>query len=707
MRILYVSPETPGNGGAGIATYISQATAALTAQGHECHVLTWGEKIERPCVTSGAHYVLHQHPDPLCNAGKLAGVDPDLRVSAAIADWVIDLQSRLRFDIIEGTDWKAPLYCLLQRRNVEAEIAGCRIVVFNHGLTYDISRHEGTFTPRSTFQRINLEHQCLQLADTVVCPSHAASRALAEVHAVPRDRIVTVPEPLGQLPTRDEEQAADKTLLFYGTVAISKGLSSFTRVANRFEAAEPGWSVEFMGPLHGNGRPSKVFVQDILQSLAIAPEKVRFTGALPREEALGRIGERHTLINMSRRETFCFAFVEGLLSGARPLALAASAQAEFIPPHLRAAFTVGGTATDVDQFDPVALSRSWERHADEVRDYARHLTAPSAYCEAYEQLASGSTRVVSVAEGEWAQAPVSVLIPAHEPEHYLLDTIDSIQAQDVEADEIVVGDDGSRSESAMAVLREAAQRPGVRVVHFPWRGLADTRNRLLRECRTPLFAFVDADDLLQPNFISESRQYLSANFDEGVRCVQGWYELFGTQTGVRGPVIYQHFSHALWNDLKNTVLGTTEVFRDLGYNAELMGGEAEDWEFWLRYFRQGWQVRIIPAVLWRYRRHRSALSSRWSEAMSLGTARANARILGSAGAGSIPSHVWEFVGEFMYLGESFFDPQPGGPSVYPTRHKDLRKIESRVSSFSRAGMPLNFRQRAAVRIMRHLSRSLR
>jgi len=702
MRILYVSPETPANGGAGIATYIDQATAALSARGHECHVLTWDEEVERPRVKNTPNYRLHQYPNPLFDGGNFAGVDPDLRVSAAVADWVIELHQRVRFDMIEGTDWKAPLYCLLQRRNVEAEIAGCRIFVFNHGLTYAIARHEGTFTPRSIFQRVNLEHQCLQLADAVICPSNAALHALTETHSVPRDRIVVVPEPLNYQPDGVAEQAAGKSLLYYGSVAASKGLRDFIRVANRFEAKAPGWAVELIGPLHGKGRPQKLFAEDIRQSLAMPPGKVHIVGALPRQEALGRIGRHHTLVNMSKRETFCYAFVEGLLHGARPLALAASAQAEFIPAALRDEFSVGAKAADVDRFDPDAFSRSWERHANEIRSYAKCLTSPSAYCDAYERLAGSKPRAVTAGGRPWAEAPVSVLIPAHEPEHYLLDVIDSVHAQTVDAAEIVVGDDGSRTGAAREVLKAAAQRPGVRVVHFPWRGLADTRNRLLKECRTPLFTFVDADDLLQPNFIARSREYLSANFDDGVRCVQGWYELFGTQTGVRGPVIYQHFSHTLWNDLKNTVLGTTEVFRDLGYDAELMAGEAEDWEFWLRYFRQGWQVRIIPEVLWRYRRHQRALSAQWSEAMSLGTARANARILGSSGAGNIPPHVWDFIGEYMYLGETFFDQHLGG-----NRYKDLSKIATRVSSFSRAGRPLNFRQRAAVRIMRHLSRSLR
>lgn len=287
-----------------------------------------------------------------------------------------------------------------------------------------------------------------------------------------------------------------------------------------------------------------------------------------------------------------------------------------------------------------------------------------------------------------------------------METIASALAQDVAPAEILIGNDGSRSPRALEVLNRAAQYDRVRRIDFTWRGLAETRNRLLAECTTPLFAFVDADDVLNPNFISTSRAYLSANYDDAVRSVQGWYELFGTEVGRRGPVIYQHFSHALWNDLKNNMLGVTETFRDLGYNSALHSGEAEDWEFWLRYFRQGWHVRIIPQVLWRYRRHTGALSSRWSEAMSVGTARANAKVIGSAAAGSLPAHVWEFIGEYMYLGESFSHPNQ---ERYFLRKpcKDQRKIEARLSSFHRRGTHHTFRQRAVLRVMRHLSKSLR
>lgn len=703
MRILFVSPEVPGLGGAGIATYLNEASTALSSRGHVCHILTWHDGIEHPRVTANCSYVLHEFPTPNAKYTRHSGLDPDLLISSAIADWVIALHVQWRFDIIEGTDWNAPLYCLLQRRNVEPVLNGCRISIFNHGVTYNIARNSETFTPRSKFQVINLEHQCLNLADTIICPSEAARQTLLEIHGVASDKVQIIPEPLGALPRQSRAGARDKTLLYYGSVCVSKGLRTFLALARRVVASGPAWPVDFIGPIVIPARRKEAFLRDIVGEIGAPAERVEFSGPLAREDALQRIGEHHLLVNMSKRETFCYAFIEGLLRGAAPLTLAGSAQSEFIPEHLRATFTITPAIGDLDRFDPGALFDNWARHAEEVKAYARARSSPDAYCAAYERLAQPVAAPAFSVRGTWSEAPVSVLIPAHEPDDLLLETVASALNQTTQATEIVIGDDGSRSQRAREALRAAAQHKDVRVVNFGWRGLAETRNRLLRECRTPLFAFVDADDLLEPEFISSSRTYLSANYDEAVRSVQGWYELFGTQTGIRGPVIYQHFSHALWNDLKNNILGVTEVFREIGYNGELTAGEAEDWEFWLRYFRQGWQVRIVPEVLWRYRRHAGALSARWSEAMSLGTARANAKILSSANPGTIPAHVWDFIGEYMYLGETFFgDGAHAGGAT-----KDQRKIQTRLSSFGRRGVPQTFRQRTALRLMRHLSSSLK
>ncbi len=707
MKILFVSPEVPSFGEtAGIATYLSEATSALHDAGHECHVLTWRATAQLFRTSNQFKHVLHVVP---IDFDDLRMVDRNLVISAAVADAVLALHRKHGFDIIEGTDWCAPLYCLLQRRNVEPSLRSCLITVFNHGTTYNLARYQKAFIPRSTYQTVNLEYQCFRLADQVICPSEATARNLAVSQDIAPQRVVVIPEPLGLAPKEISEPWNPSKILWYGTVIVSKGLSQFTDLAKRFLYYHPKLTVEFLGPVQPMDLAMADFKQKILQEFYPFGERVAFVPGKPRELSLQRVGETDILINMSPRETFCYAAVESILCGAAPLFLADSAQSEFIPPDLRKRYCVDAGSRDISAYPIDQFFRHMENDRAQIIQYAADLTAPARYVEAYERLVpkTVSTHVAPARiESDWA---VSILIPAYNPNEFLLETIGSALSQSETPAKIIVGNDGSSKPESLDVLRQAATYDNVSVIDFNWRGLAETRNRLLAVCDTPLFAFVDADDLICPDFVGVSRRYLQNNFSENVRSVQGWYEMFGSETGVRAPTVFQHFSHYVWNDLKNNHMGHTEAFRGLKYNGGLTRGEAEDWEFWLRYFKAGYETRVIPQVLWRYRRHPAAMSVKWSQEMSVGTARANSRVLSDylATATRSTEHIWEFIGDYLYLGEVFFRDLPPGGSYAGNGSQRVAKIQRSLSEFQRSGRALSRKQRLALSLMRSLSHSFK
>jgi glycosyltransferase involved in cell wall biosynthesis len=711
MKILYVSPEVPALGGAGIASYLGEATRALTAAGHECHVLCWRDDAAAQVRQEPGH-TLHVFRRNGTATDPFRGVDDDLRTAKLVEQWVLQLHREHRFDVIEGTDWCAPLCCLLQARRVEPLVRNTLVTVFNHGTTYNIARHQRTFTPREVYQRINLEHQCLRLADVVICPSVAARDSVLEVHEAPAEIVEVIPEPMAWSGPRLNGYAKPSKALYFGSVSASKGAFEFVAVANRLLALYPDFEIEFIGPMHAAGQDTHVFQEGLVRALRASLDRIAFSGAVPRQDALAAIGPEHVLINMSPRETFCYAFAEGIMRGTCPIALRYSAQSELIPAGLRDRYSVGATIADISKSIDEEWLGGFEQHRGEIQDYLKQRTAPAAYAEAYEaMLARSRPRPIAVRKvPRFGSDDVTVLIPAHNPDEYLVETIESVRAQSIPPQKIIIGNDGSDSPASLTLLDKLSTVPEVEIIDFDWRGLAETRNRLLHACKSEIFAFVDADDVLMPRFVETSVDYMSANYDAGVRSVQGWYELFGGQTGTRGPVVYQHFSHSLWNDLKNNHLGVTQVFRDLRYNEHLVGGEAEDWELWLRYFQAGWEVRVIPEVLWRYRRHAGALSSRWSEAMSVGTARANAGVLRSNLSQRRADHVWDFIGEYMYLGETFYNSIGNARSDSPralAAHKSLSKLHQRLVDFQSRGRPPNFRQQLAIRLMRHLARALK
>ena len=87
---------------------------------------------------------------------------------------------------------------------------------------------------------------------------------------------------------------------------------------------------------------------------------------------------------------------------------------------------------------------------------------------------------------------VSVVLPVFNGARFLADALTSIVAQEVQALEVIVVDDGSTDES-FAIAE--AWRPPLRTLRQPNAGPTAARNRGIEIAQGELIAFLDADDL--------------------------------------------------------------------------------------------------------------------------------------------------------------------------------------------------------------------
>jgi GT2 family glycosyltransferase len=94
---------------------------------------------------------------------------------------------------------------------------------------------------------------------------------------------------------------------------------------------------------------------------------------------------------------------------------------------------------------------------------------------------------------------VSILIPAHNAEAWIADTIRSAIAQTWQRKEIIVVDDGSQDRTAEAARRFASKE--VAVVSTQNQGAAAARNHALQLSQGDYIQYLDADDLLAPDKI--------------------------------------------------------------------------------------------------------------------------------------------------------------------------------------------------------------
>lgn len=94
-----------------------------------------------------------------------------------------------------------------------------------------------------------------------------------------------------------------------------------------------------------------------------------------------------------------------------------------------------------------------------------------------------------------AEPLVTAAIPVRDGEAYLAEAIGSVLAQSRPCDQVIVVDNGSSDRSAEIA---AGFGPVVEVVTEPQPGIGAARNAALRAARGDYLAFLDADDLWEP-----------------------------------------------------------------------------------------------------------------------------------------------------------------------------------------------------------------
>jgi len=111
-----------------------------------------------------------------------------------------------------------------------------------------------------------------------------------------------------------------------------------------------------------------------------------------------------------------------------------------------------------------------------------------------------------------AEPSVTAAIPVHDGEAYLAEAIESVLAQSRPCEQLIVVDNGSTDRSA-AIARGY---DAVELVSEPRLGIGPARNAALRAARGDYLAFLDADDLWNPEKTARQLAAFAADPDLGL-----------------------------------------------------------------------------------------------------------------------------------------------------------------------------------------------
>ncbi|MDE5963179.1 MAG: glycosyltransferase family 2 protein, partial [Alistipes sp.] len=107
-------------------------------------------------------------------------------------------------------------------------------------------------------------------------------------------------------------------------------------------------------------------------------------------------------------------------------------------------------------------------------------------------------------------ADVSIIVPVYNMEHFLTETLDSIEAAIAPslAVEVIVMDDGSTDGSFALAQDYAARHERIRVFTQPNAGPSVARNRAIAEATGRYIFPLDSDDLLGRDFLEQAVRIL-------------------------------------------------------------------------------------------------------------------------------------------------------------------------------------------------------
>lgn len=193
---------------------------------------------------------------------------------------------------------------------------------------------------------------------------------------------------------------------------------------------------------------------------------------------------------------------------------------------------------------------------------------------------------------------VSVIVPCYNQGKFLQETLASVRSQIFTDWEIIIVNDGSDDAETIKLL-SVLDAPKINVIHTGNKGVAAARNRGIEAAKGMYILPLDADDLIEKDYLQKAVERLEV--DEVLKVVYCNGEYFGDEKGLIRLPDYDEKKMLQQNLIFCTAMyRRSDWFQVGGYDEDFLTGW-EDWEFWLRLIDDERQVYKLPGVHFYYR----------------------------------------------------------------------------------------------------------
>jgi glycosyltransferase involved in cell wall biosynthesis len=201
---------------------------------------------------------------------------------------------------------------------------------------------------------------------------------------------------------------------------------------------------------------------------------------------------------------------------------------------------------------------------------------------------------------------VSILMPIYNGVEFIQDSMPSILAQTSPDWELVIGINGYPAQSPVyhqvAAYVKTLDDGRIKLLDFPeCKGKAATLNQMVHECFYAYVAILDVDDIWLPQKLETQLPFIAQNYDViGTKCVY-----FGEMNNIVPAIPIGNITYANFLAGNPVINSSALIKKELAYwNSEWDG--VEDYDLWLRLWKQGCRFYNSDGVLVKHRIHKTS-----------------------------------------------------------------------------------------------------
>ncbi|HEX5989510.1 MAG TPA: glycosyltransferase [Solirubrobacterales bacterium] len=577
---------------------------------------------EAPAMRRWAELLAARHEVHLIEAPEagegiaaLSFAGEDHRRSAAVLERIERAYGEDGPDLLLVGDRRAPGLVPLQARAAgHSSLRGTLVAVQLLATAELLALHDGRSSQPGEARAAELEREQLRLADRLVWPGGDSldlyRRYYGDLRLPPAVRIApafTAPEP-PQRPA-PHDPSAPLRILYAGRLQRHEGVFDLVEACLRLPDDE--WQLTLAGADTETASMGQS-VRLTLEAMCGGDPRVRFED----EADLAGLAREHDLA--AAPAGFAVGadpVLEAMAAGLPVLATPVGAQAEAVEPGVGGWLTEGtGTAAIERALTALLEDRDGVervRRSGQAYESFLRLADPEPALDAFDELLAEVPSAGTAPAPAGAQEPlVTAVVPYYRAHRYVAEAVASLLAQTHANLRVVVVNDGS-FEADDSVLEELELDPRVQVVHQLNRGDAIARNLGILLAEGEYLLMFDADNVLEPEFVSRALAMLQA--DPQLAYVTCWLRFVradGEELEGRG---YAPLGNRVVDGEEENWDGDTIALfprRVLAGPAPTFDTEISmhaDWLFYRRLRARGEFGAVIPERLARYRVHPDSL----------------------------------------------------------------------------------------------------